>query len=75
MYLAAKALASNVTEEELMVGSVYPPLHKIREVSAHIAATLAENAYASGVATNYPKPNDLLSTCTRAMYDPFDNDN
>ena len=72
MYLSAKALESQVTEEELTVGSLYPPLHTGWDVSAHIASTVAENAYATGVATN-SKPNDLLLYCKSVLYDPFEN--
>jgi len=71
MYIAAHALAKQVTDEQLELGCVYPPLTKIREVSANIAAEVAENAYETGVATAFPKPNDLVAHCKAIMYDPF----
>jgi hypothetical protein len=40
--VAATALAAQVEPEDLAVGCVYPPLPKIREVSARIAAAVCE---------------------------------
>jgi len=74
MYVAAHALASQVSKEQLDKGCVYPPLSEIREVSANIAATVAENAYKTGVATNFPKPSNLVQYCKSMMYSPFSND-
>jgi len=71
MFLAAKSLAEQVTDKELKVGSLYPPLENIRSVSAHIASTVAANSYETGVATNFPRPNDMLEYCQSLMYDPF----
>ncbi len=46
MFLAAaKTLAHEVSADDLEQGSVYPPLTRIREVSAAIAAAVAEVAY------------------------------
>eukprot|EP00978_Attheya_sp_CCMP212_P030687 scaffold113831_cov55-Attheya_sp.AAC.5 len=71
MFLAAKSLAEQVTDKELKVGSLYPPLENIRSVSAHIASTVAANSHETGVATNFPRPKDMLSYCQSLMYDPF----
>ncbi len=68
-FLAAQALASLVTEDDLAQGSVYPPLAKIREVSATIAATVAETAYRHDLASK-PRPDDILGYIKSLMYEP-----
>jgi malate dehydrogenase (oxaloacetate-decarboxylating)(NADP+) len=70
MYIAAKALSEQVTKEDLDVGCLYPPLGKIREVSAHIAVAVAKNAFETGVAT-VDMPEDLMAHVKSIMYDPF----
>lgn len=59
-----------MSEERLAKGTLYPPLEKIREVSAKIAADVAEYMYDRGVATIQPRPADLLAHCKSIMYDP-----
>jgi malate dehydrogenase (oxaloacetate-decarboxylating)(NADP+) len=66
---AALALAERVTEADLAQGSLYPELPRIREVSAHIAAAVAEVAYKRGLATGAP-PKDLLAYVKSQMYEP-----
>lgn len=68
-FVAAKALASEVSAGDLEQGSVYPPLARIREVSATIAAAVVEVAYRRGLATN-PKPDDILAYLKSLMYEP-----
>ncbi|XP_028658410.1 NAD-dependent malic enzyme, mitochondrial [Erpetoichthys calabaricus] len=53
---AAKALAEQLTEEELQQGRLYPPLANIREVSISIAVKVVEYVYAHGAAFHYPEP-------------------
>jgi malate dehydrogenase (oxaloacetate-decarboxylating)(NADP+) len=45
---SAKALASLVTEESLDVGTMYPPISDLLQVSTHIALAVANEAAASG---------------------------
>jgi malate dehydrogenase (oxaloacetate-decarboxylating)(NADP+) len=66
---AARTLAEQVTEADLAQGSLYPPLSKVRDVSAHIAAALAEIAYRAGLATG-PRPDNVLSFVRAQMYEP-----
>jgi malate dehydrogenase (oxaloacetate-decarboxylating)(NADP+) len=66
---AAHTLAYLVNQEDIQQGSLYPALPRIREVSAHIAAAVAEVAYKRGLATA-PKPNDLMAFIESQMYDP-----
>jgi len=67
--IAAKALAELVTEEDYNMGCIYPPLTKIRAVSAHIAAAVAEVVYKRDLATN-PKPHDLSTHIKSLMFEP-----
>ncbi len=67
---AAKTLARLVSDEDLSMGCVYPALAKIREVSAHIAAAVAEVAYRRDLATE-PRPADLLAQMKSKQYQPY----
>jgi malate dehydrogenase (oxaloacetate-decarboxylating)(NADP+) len=66
---AAETLASQVTAADLAQGSIYPSLTRIREVSAHIAAAVAEVAYERGLAAKR-RPQDVLAYVKSQMYDP-----
>jgi malate dehydrogenase (oxaloacetate-decarboxylating)(NADP+) len=66
---AARTLAQRVDEADLEQGSLYPALARIREVSAGIAAVVAESAYAGGLAAT-PRPQDVLADVKSHMYDP-----
>ena len=66
---AARALADQVSAADLAQGSLYPPLPKVREVSAHIAAAVGAVVYAQGFAT-VPQPADLLAFMRSQMYHP-----
>ena len=66
---AAKALANLVSREDLEQGCLYPPLTKIREVSAHIAAAVAGMAYRDDLARE-PRPGDLLEYMRSQQYEP-----
>jgi len=68
-YAAAKALADQVSEEDLKLGRVYPPLTRIREVSAMIAMAVAKVAYDQGLA-RLPRPKDLYDHIKSSMYVP-----
>ncbi len=66
---SARALAASVTEADLVSGSVYPPIHRIREVSLKIATAVAEHAYCHGL-TDHEPPEDLTRYIRNLMYDP-----
>lgn len=68
-FAAAKALAHEVSEADLEQGRVYPPLVRIRDVSAVIAVAVAEVAYDRGLARK-PKPQDMLTYIKSQMYEP-----
>ena len=66
---AARTLATHVGENDLAQGSLYPPLNRVREVSAHIAAAVAEVAFRSGLA-EIERPADMLDLMRSQMYEP-----
>jgi malate dehydrogenase (oxaloacetate-decarboxylating)(NADP+) len=66
---AARTLARQVRQEDLDRGCLYPPLERIRDVSAHIAVAVAEVAFARGLAT-VSRPRDLLAWIRAQMYEP-----
>jgi malate dehydrogenase (oxaloacetate-decarboxylating)(NADP+) len=68
-YAAARALADQVSEDDLKVGRVYPPLTRIREVSATIAVAVAEVAYEQGLA-RLARPKDMYGHIKSRMYVP-----
>jgi malate dehydrogenase (oxaloacetate-decarboxylating)(NADP+) len=70
MFLAAaRTLALQVSPQDLAQGSLYPPLASVREVSAHIAAAVAEVALGQGHA-GMARPPDLLAHVRACMYEP-----
>jgi malate dehydrogenase (oxaloacetate-decarboxylating)(NADP+) len=70
MFLAAAhALARQTTKADLEQGSLYPALTRIRDVSARIAAAVAEVAYARRL-TAQRKPANVLAYIRSQMYDP-----
>ena len=70
MFLAAaRALARQTSKADLAQGSLYPPLARIRDVSAHIAAAVAGVAYEQRL-TPTRRPPNLLARIRAQMYDP-----
>ncbi len=68
-YASAKALADQVSEADLALGRIYPSLTRMRDVSAYIAAAVAEVGYQLGLARAI-RPKDLLAHIRSLMYDP-----
>lgn len=68
-YAAARALAGQVSQADLDRGTIFPPLTKIREVSAVIATAVADVAYDRGL-TSASRPKDHLKTVRSGMYEP-----
>ncbi len=70
MFLAAaKAVANLVSEEDLSVGSIYPQIENIRDVSLQIAIAVAEQAIKSDINTIENSEN-LKQKIQDYMYDP-----
>ena len=68
-FVAAKVLASLVTEQDLAAGRIFPALQRIREVSAAIAVAVARVAFARQL-TPAPCPADLPAVVQAEMYEP-----
>ncbi|MEL6368321.1 MAG: NAD-dependent malic enzyme [Pseudomonadota bacterium] len=66
---AARRLANLIRDVDLADGTLYPPLARIRKVSLAVAVSVAERAYADGLAT-VPRPDDIESFIAETMYDP-----
>jgi len=66
---AAKTLAKLVDEDDLHQGRIFPPLTKIRDISAHIAAAVAATAFRQGY-TKKQFPTDAVAYVKSKMYEP-----
>ena len=71
MFLAAShSLANQVSKYDLEQGCVYPPLSRIREVSAKIAFEVATIAFNQGLADR-EMPEDLMAEIRTYMFQPL----
>jgi malate dehydrogenase (oxaloacetate-decarboxylating)(NADP+) len=71
---AAQCLAGQVSDKDLAVGRVYPPLSDIRNVSLKIATEVLERAYRAGLASYFPEPKDKRQFVIDGSYFPeYDN--
>ncbi|HKL63017.1 MAG TPA: oxaloacetate-decarboxylating malate dehydrogenase, partial [Woeseiaceae bacterium] len=67
---AARTLADLIGEKDLEAGTLYPPLTRIREISAAIATAVVERALDEDIARLDPVPEHLRPAIEAAMYDP-----
>jgi len=67
--VAARTLADLVSDEDLSVGSIYPALQNIREVSLQIAIAVAEEVVASNY-SSIQKPSNMKQMIEDYMYEP-----
>jgi malate dehydrogenase (oxaloacetate-decarboxylating)(NADP+) len=67
--VAARTLADLVSAADLELGSIYPPLATIREVSVRIAVAVAEVAYRKNL-TDRTRPTDILRQIRSCVYEP-----
>ena len=72
LYVAAEALATFLSEEDLERGVVFPSLKSIRAVSHRIAVAVIEEAIRDGLATKVSQRDaeDLHAFVSRKMYYP-----
>ncbi len=68
--IAANTLADMVSDKDLALGSIYPPLDDIRAVSLQIALAVAEEAIASQV-SSIENPDNLQQLIENYMYQPM----
>uniref|UniRef100_A0A336KJT6 Malic enzyme n=1 Tax=Culicoides sonorensis TaxID=179676 RepID=A0A336KJT6_CULSO len=67
--LSAKTLAQLVSDQDLDMGSLYPPLSSIQNCSIKIAAAILEYCYENGLASVVPRPKDTEAFIKSQMYD------
>lgn len=67
--VAAKAVAEQVTQEELDSGLIYPPQSQILTASLHTAARIAEYIFEQGLA-RVKKPKDVAAHIRQIAYKP-----
>ncbi|GJM93168.1 hypothetical protein PR202_ga09699 [Eleusine coracana subsp. coracana] len=67
---AAEGLAEQITPEQIDKGQIYPPFSNTRKISANIAARVAAKAYDLGLASQLPRPKDLVKYAESCMYNP-----
>jgi malate dehydrogenase (oxaloacetate-decarboxylating)(NADP+) len=68
--VAARTLAGLVQDSDLARGCIFPPLNRIRDISAAIATNVALIAYHQGVAA-VPRPHNLAAFIAASMYQPY----
>ncbi|XP_072355745.1 NADP-dependent malic enzyme-like isoform X4 [Scyliorhinus torazame] len=66
--IAAETIVSQVLEEHLAEGRLYPPLSTIRTVSSAVAIKVVEYAFQNGMASLYPEPEDKESLICSLIY-------
>jgi malate dehydrogenase (oxaloacetate-decarboxylating)(NADP+) len=67
--VAAKAVAEQVTEEDLSLGLIYPPQSQILDASLHVAERVASYIFDQGLA-RVPRPDDIGSLIRTRAYRP-----
>ncbi|MCW5890559.1 MAG: NAD-dependent malic enzyme [bacterium] len=67
---AAKALAEEVTPDDLATGSLYPRIGTLRRVTARVAGAVVAAALADDVAQRQLKPGEIPPAVRSAMWDP-----
>jgi hypothetical protein len=67
--VAAKAVAEQVTEEDLSTGLIYPPQSRILDASLHVAERVAAYIFDQGLA-RVPRPDDIGSLIRARAYRP-----
>jgi malate dehydrogenase (oxaloacetate-decarboxylating)(NADP+) len=67
--IAAKAVAEQVTDENLTTGLVYPPQSRIFDASLDVAGRVAEYIFDQGLA-RVPRPDNIASLIRARTYHP-----
>lgn len=67
---AARTVAGMLTNEDMELGRVLPPVSKVHDVAKQVALTVARTSYEYQIATALPKPTDLEAVIEATMHDP-----
>jgi len=67
--IAAQTLANQVSDDDIGMGALYPPLKEIREISLNIATDVAKFLFEEGLAKSQ-RPDDLKQSIVDYMFDP-----
>jgi malate dehydrogenase (oxaloacetate-decarboxylating)(NADP+) len=67
--VAARAVAEQVTEEDLAIGLIYPPQSHILDASLHVAERIAACIFDKGLA-GVPRPDDVGALVRARVYRP-----
>jgi malate dehydrogenase (oxaloacetate-decarboxylating)(NADP+) len=67
--VAAKAVAEQVTDEDISLGLIYPPQSRILEASLHVAERVAAYIFDKGLA-RVPRPDNIGSLISARAYRP-----
>ena len=67
---AAETVAAEVTQDDIAIGRVFPAISRIREVSATIAANVAELCFERGLAQVERPKGDMLTYIKSIMWEP-----
>ena len=67
--VAAKAVAEQVTDQDLATGLIYPPQSQILKASLHVADRVAAYIFNNGLA-GIPKPDDIGALIRARAYRP-----
>jgi malate dehydrogenase (oxaloacetate-decarboxylating)(NADP+) len=67
--VAARAVAEQVTEQDLAIGLIYPPQSHILEASLHVAERIAACIFEQGLA-GVPRPDDIGALIRTRVYRP-----
>ena len=68
--VAARAVAEQVTEENLSTGLIYPPQSHILNASLHVAERIAAYIFDQGLA-RVPRPDDVGALIRARAYRPL----
>jgi malate dehydrogenase (oxaloacetate-decarboxylating)(NADP+) len=68
-FAAGRALAHQVSSDDLEHGRIFPVAARMRDVALAVSVAVAEVAYQQGMATT-PRPADLAAAAVRAAYSP-----
>jgi malate dehydrogenase (oxaloacetate-decarboxylating)(NADP+) len=69
-FVASRILANEVSDEDIAMGRIYPPLESVRDVSAAIAEGVAKVAFERGLARESNGDNLTRDAIREAMFEP-----